>query len=168
MALQASQVNTTYPFILGGAKAQVKESQTILQDASRVAGNVLAQYTVMGQVASSKKWVPFTSVTATTGVAFRLGVCMTDDGVSAASIIAGDVTGVPILYGGPVEVDASQLVFDAFYNGGESALTLDTVFTGNAVGSGTATPYIICRAEDLLNLWGIIPKTVFVASKAEN
>lgn len=167
MALQASQVNKTYPFILGGT-AVVKENETVKQDGSRVAADPLYQFTVMAQIANGKKWLPWTSVTATDGTAIPKGVLMNDGGLTAAAIIAGDVTGAAILIGSEAEVDAGQLVFDIGYNGGVVALTLDTIFSGNAAGSGSATPYIVLRGEDLLNMFGIYPKTIFVASKAEN
>jgi hypothetical protein len=165
MALQASQVNRTYPFILGGT-ALVKENETLLQDASRTV--ILDQYTVMAQVAASRKWVPWTTVTATDGSAVPAGILMNDGGISAAALAADDVTGAVILVGTNVEVDAGQLVFDKGSTGQGTALALTTVFTGNAAGTGSATPYILLVAERLLNMIGIYPKTAFVAAKAEN
>lgn len=159
MALQASQVNKTYPFILGGT-ALVKENETLLQDAARTV--VLDQYTVMAQIAASKKWVPWLNANlgATDGKQTPKGILMNDGGISAASLAAGDVTGAVILVGTGAEVDAGQLVFDKGSTGGGTANTLDSVPT---VPTNQAL-----RGEDLLNAFGIYPKTAFVASRAEN
>src|SRR5574340_251695 len=132
MAQQASQNNATYPFITGGT-ALVAENETILTDAARTV--ILYQYTVMAQIAATGKWVPWTSVTATDGSAIPQGILMNDGGVTAAALAAADVTGAQILIGTCVEVDAGQLVFDLGSTGGGSALTLATVFTGNAAGT---------------------------------
>jgi len=164
MAMQASQNNKTYPFIQGGT-ALVYENETILRDASRVAGHDIAQYTVMAQVAASEKWVPWSSVTNTDGSAIPAGILMNDGGVSGASVIAGDVTGVQILIGTAVEIDGGQLVFDAYVAGGSSALALTTAFSGNAAGSGTATPYVVLTCKALLKMLGIYTKTAYAASK---
>lgn len=162
MAQQSSQTNATYPFILGGT-ALVAENETLLTDAARTV--ILYQYTVMAQVAASGKWVPWTSATATDGSAIPQGILMNDGGVTAAALAAADVTGAQILIGSCVEIDGGQLVFDLGSTGGGAALTLATVFTGNAVGSGTATPYILLTGRKLLAMAGIFAKTAYVASK---
>lgn len=62
MAVQGSLNNTNVAFRRAG-EGRMKDNETIEQDAGRSAA--LAQYTVMGQKASSRKWVPLTDVSPT-------------------------------------------------------------------------------------------------------
>jgi len=111
MAVQSSQTNNSFPFILGGV-GFIKDSQTILTDGSRTVP--LKQYTVMSQIASTGKWAPWLNANLgnNTGLQYPFGIYMGDD-IAAATLAAGDVTQVNILYAGHgCEVDVSQLVFD--------------------------------------------------------
>ena len=165
-AIQSSQVDSVQPFKIGGFPF-VKDAEILLTDAARTVP--LAQYTVMAQIAATRKWVPWTTVTATDGSAIPLGILLTDGGFTAAQLAAGDVTGAMIAVGGMgYQVDSSQLVFDAGSTGGGTPLTLNTVFTANAVGSGTATPYLLIIGERQLNQLGIFPTSTVALTGAEN
>lgn len=98
-------------------KARYANGQTILTDGSRTA--ILKNFTVMGQVQSSRKWVPLTDVTATDGSAVNLGLYVGPD-ITAAALVAGDVTGVDILIGSDVTVDSANITL-------ENSLTLNTI-----------------------------------------
>jgi len=162
-ALQNSIVNKDFPLILS-EDAKVLPFETLLTDASRTV--VMYSGTLLGQVAASKKWVPWTTVTATDGSSIPLGIYVGPD-VTAAALAAGDVTNAPILVGDAV-IDTNLIVFDKGSTGAGTALTLDTVFTDNAAGSGTATPYFVVRAEVILNLKGIFVTGTQAADLPEN
>jgi len=157
MAVQASQNNTSVPFIRSGT-SYAKENETLLQDAGR--STVLASGTVMAKVAASQKWVPLTSITAVDGSAIAQGIFIGAD-VTAAALVAGDVTGQPILVGGGCTVDENQITV-------ENSLTLETVFTANAVGTGVATPYYLVTVRDLLAQRGIFAKDTVDIDEYEN
>ena len=70
-------------------------------------------------VTANGKWVPF-DPTAVNGAEFPRGVLMVDN-VTAAALVAGDVTDQTILIGGACTVDSDQLIFD------DGTSTLDTV-----------------------------------------
>lgn len=73
-------------------------------------------------VAASGKWVPFKPDAVNGGQTPR-GVLLVDS-VTAAALVAGDVTGQSILTGGACTVDSQQIVFD------DGVSTLDTVLAG--------------------------------------
>ena len=73
-------------------------------------------------VSASGKWVPF-DPDAVNGAQVPRGILLVDS-VTAAALVAGDVTGQAILVGGDCTVDGSQVVFD------DGASTVDTVLAG--------------------------------------
>ena len=137
--------SNSFPIILHGM-GFIKDNETLLTDGSRTVP--LAQYTIMSQIASTGKWVPWTSgnLTDTTGKALPLGILMSNGGVSAAALVAGDVTGAQILHGGDgCALDYSQLVFD---KGSTGVLTANTFTTPISVGqmfNMTAEAFIALR-----------------------
>jgi hypothetical protein len=150
MSVQASNDNITVPFIRSGV-SYTKNDATLLTDGGR--STDLAKYTLLAQVAASKKWVPFTDETATDGTAVAKGVYL-GDAVAAADIAAGDVTGFgPILVGGACTIDNDQLVI-------ENSKTLDTV-----VGAASVEAH---RVEDDLNEIGIFVEATVDIDGYEN
>lgn len=84
----AAQVSTNYanlPIVRGGAP-YILDSETLLQDAARA--TALAQFTVMAQVASTRKWVPLTSVDPT--LTFAYMTCGAVGGSQAAFAAVSD------------------------------------------------------------------------------
>lgn len=73
-------------------------------------------------VTASGKWVPFNPA-AVNGGQIPRGILLVDS-VTAAALVAGDVTGQAILTGGCCTVDSQQIVFD------DGVSTLDTVLAG--------------------------------------
>lgn len=116
MAVQASENQTNYPFILNGP-SKVKEAEIVVQDAGRVTGDLL-RHTVMSFDPTTGLWHPFTDETAADGTQFPRGISMA--AIEEAAIIAGNVPNIPILVGGWCVVDLNQLVI-------ENSLTLATV-----------------------------------------
>ena len=159
MGVQVSQTNNSFPFILGGV-GFIKDSQTILTDGSRTVP--LYQFTLMAQIASTGKWVPWLNANlgGTTGTQYPMGI-LTSDTITAATYAAGDVTGVNILYAGHgCEIDASQLVFDAGSTG---------VGTPNTLASIPTVPTnLAMQAEQILSMKGIIPVTTVAGDNYEN
>lgn len=143
MAMQGRSDLVNLPFILSG-EGKVKDSQTLLTDGSRT--TALAPFTVMAQVAASKKWVPLTAVGALDGSNTARGILL-GDGVTAAALVAGDVTGQVILVGGPITVDTQQLVL-------ENSLTIDSVCSDDPAGADNG-PVNVRRIEDDLARIGI-------------
>lgn len=143
MSVQNRTDFTNYPFILSGITL-ARENEIILTDAGRVAP--LLKHTVMAQVAASKKWVPLTDVAALDGSNTARGIYLGED-ITAAALVAGDVTICPMLVGFGVTVDRQQLVF-------ENALTLDSVCSDDAVGADNG-PVNVRRIEDDLARAGI-------------
>jgi len=117
MGVQTSANITNYPFVTSG-ESFVSEAEVVAQDAGRA--TVLAKYTLMAQIPATRKWVPFTDETLTNGQEFPLGIITAE--LSAAEIVAGDVSDVPILTGGTFTFDENQLVI-------ENSKTLDTVIS---------------------------------------
>jgi hypothetical protein len=159
MGVQASQNNNSFPLILGGV-GFIKDSQTLLTDAARTVP--LYRYTLMSQVASSGKWVPWLAANlgGTTGTQYPMGIYMGDD-VTAAALAAGDVTGQNILYAGHgCELDASQLVFDLGSTGGGTAATLASI--------PTVPANLAIQAEQILTMKGLIAVTTVAADNYEN
>lgn len=150
MALQGRTDFNNYPLVLGGNPVY-KDSETILTDAARAA--VLKRGTVMAQVAASRKWVPLTDLTKTDGTAIARGVFMGDD-IAAATLVAGDVTGQPIIvYGGGAIIDAQQLVL-------ENSLTLNSVRAATTVNASRIE-------DDLINI-GIMTVGTYDVDLLEN
>ncbi len=166
---QFSQTNEAYPFITAG-HGLILDNETIAQDALRVA--FLAEYAVMAQIvtgANAGKWVPWTNLTAADGSAFPAGILMVDDGISAAQIAAGDVSGAYLLIGGAgVRIDTSQLVFDTGVGGGNLALSLTSILTSNSPGSLAATPYLTCTCAKWLRTIKIFCQTTVLEDFVEN
>lgn len=149
MGVQVSTTNQNFPFILSG-ESKIKDNETILTNGARA--TVLKQFTVMAQVAASKKWVPLTDVTATDGTCTARGILLSGD-IAAASLVAGDVTGQMILVAGPCTVDTQQLVLENNY-------TVDTV-----VATGTVNAR---RIEDDLARVGILAEYTIDITGLEN
>ena len=106
MAVQASSDNTTEPLILSG-EAVAKEG-TITQDLARA--TVLLSNTVMAFNATTQEWVPFTSLVTVNGESVPRGIYLGDN-ITAAALVAGDITNAPILVGKAV-VSNEVIVFD--------------------------------------------------------
>lgn len=158
MAMQSSVTQTNFPFTLSGVSL-VKDNETLLTDGARA--TPLAPFTVMAQVAASKKWVPLTDVAAQDGTNTARGIFMGPDAITAAALVAGDVTGQIILVGGAaLTVDTQQLVF-------ENSLTLDSVCSDDSVGADNA-PVNFRRIEDDLARIGIFAESTINISKLEN
>lgn len=147
MAVQSRSDMNNYPFILSGAGLH-KDNETLLTDGARA--TALAPFTVMAQIASSRKWVPLTDVDALDGSNTARGILL-GDGVTAAALVAGDVTGQSILVGGPVTVDTQQLVF-------ENSLTLNSVCFETSAGADNG-PVNTRRVEDDLARIGIFAES---------
>ena len=159
-AVQTSQVGSSIPFYVGGGTPLVKDQETILTDGSRTVP--LAQYTIMAQIASTKKWVPWINANLgdTTGMQYPLGILVADGGYTAAQYAAGDITGAPILIGGGVKLDFNQLVFDKGSTGVATAATLASVPT---VPTGLAM-----QAETLLQIHDIYVQVTINEDLPEN
>lgn len=150
MAVQSRLDIDVTPFLLSG-EFLFKDSETIEQDAGR--SEALVKYTLMAQIAATKKWVPLTDVGATDGSGIPKGIYVGDD-ITAAALVAGDVVDVPIVTGGSVATfDDSKLVI-------ENSLTFDTV-----IASGTIAER---RVEDDLNRIGLFPESTINISYYEN
>lgn len=150
MAMQGRLDQTNFQFIREG-DSRVKDNETLLQDAGRAAD--LKQFTVMGKVAASGKWVPLTDLAAVDGTAIARGIYLGDD-VATADLVAGDVEGALILVGGNCTVDSSLLVF-------ENALTLASVRDTADLGDA-------CVVEDDLARFGIFTESVIDIDELEN
>jgi hypothetical protein len=137
----------------------VRDNETLLTDGARA--TVLKRGTVMAQVAASKKWVPLTDIAAvTTGAAVARGILLSED-VTAAALVAGDVTGQVILVGGAaVTLDAQQVVL-------ENSLTLNTVVSDDPAGADNDVVNVR-RIEDDLARIGLFVENTIDISKLEN
>jgi hypothetical protein len=159
-AIQSSAVQSVLPFTLDGHPI-IKDNETILTDGSRTVP--LAQYTIMAQIASTKKWVPWLNANLgdTTGMQTPRGILMTDGGYTSAVYAAGDITGVAIAVAGEQwSIDGSQLVFDKGSTGVGTPNTLDSIPT---VPTNQAT-----RAEAMLWSRGIYPTSTVQIDLTEN
>jgi hypothetical protein len=115
MAVETRLDITNYPFVLSG-NALTREAEVIAQDAGRL--TAMAKYTLMSQIPATRKWVPFTDETAVDGTEKPQGILMAS--LTAAQIVAGDVSDIPIYTGGDFTFDEDQLVI-------ENSKTLNTV-----------------------------------------
>lgn len=159
MPVQVSGVNQDFPLILQG-EAMVLDNETILTNGSRAVP--LKTGTIMSQIASTKKWTPWLNANLgdNTGLQYALGIYIGDD-IPAATIVAGDVTAVPILVGGAgVQLDFSLVVFDGGNDGLQTKPTRDSIAT---VPTGLAL-----RAEAILNMKGIFLTTTIALDNTEN
>jgi hypothetical protein len=157
--VQVSGVNKDFPLILTG-EALIIDTQTILQ----IAGRTVPLYngTVMSQIASTEKWVPWlqANLAGTTGIQYPWGILVSGD-VTAAALAAGDVTGVAILVGGAgVQVDLSLMVFDQGDSGGGTLPTLAMI--------PTVPTNLALTARSILNMKGIFPTTTLAFDNTEN
>lgn len=150
MSVQASSDISSVPFIRFANPAAIENEAVLEQDAGRA--TVLASLTLMGKVAASQKWVPFTDETATDGSAIPQGVYLGPD-VAAADLVAGDISDNQILVGAAF-FDTNQLVI-------ENSKTLDTVIeaTGGAdnINIKTVRDYLADKglfAEDTTDISG--------------
>jgi hypothetical protein len=150
MGVQARQDNSRIPFIRSGTSL-IRDAEVILQDAVRA--TPLLKYTVMAQIAATKKWVPLTAVAGVDGSAIAKGVYMGDD-ITAATLVAGDVVDVAILIGSDCTVDENQIVFD------DGTLSKDSVVEAATVG--------VHRTEDDLNKVGIFLEATIDVERFEN
>lgn len=150
MAVQSRLDNTTEKLILSG-NTLVREAETLFQDAGRAVP--LVKYTLMAQIAVTKKWVPFQNESSIDGSAIVKGLFMGDD-IAAADLVAGDVVDQPIIIGGAgATIDVDLIVI-------ENSKTLDTV-----VGAGSIETH---RVEDDLNEIGIFVEDTTAISDFEN
>ena len=157
--VQASQANQAFPFILLG-EGIIADAEVILTDGSRTVN--LAQYTVMSQIASTMKWVPWlnANLSGTTGTQYPMGIYL-GDAIPFATYAAADVPLCPILNGGAgCLVDANLMVFDKGSTGVGTAGALS-----NIIGVPTNIAII---AERWLNMLGIFPTGTLYGDLTEN
>jgi hypothetical protein len=107
MAFQARVDNQNEPFILDGYSF-VREAD-IAQDEQRTTD--LLKYTIMAKNATTRQWVPFNSLVATTGESVPRGIYVGED-IAAADLAAGDIEDVPIMTGGCCTINDELTVFD--------------------------------------------------------
>lgn len=123
MAVQVSQDFQVKPFILSG-RPLILDTETIAQDGARAAA--LAPYTLMAKISASGLWTPWGDSSGTDGTALPQGIYM-GDSITAAALVAGNVTNCPIIVGGAgVTFDGDQLVIEELVSPPED---LDTVIT---------------------------------------
>ncbi|HJX81456.1 MAG TPA: hypothetical protein VJ248_05455 [Candidatus Udaeobacter sp.] len=159
-ASQSRADSNSFPFIVGG-EGFIKDNEILLTDGSRTV--VLAQYTLMSQVASSGKWVPWLNANlgGTTGTQYPMGFLMNPGGVSAAALVAGDVTGAQILYAGKgCQLDLSQIVFDKGSTGAGTPNTLAAV--------PTVPTNLALQAEQILAMKGFVFVSTVAIDNLEN
>lgn len=133
---------TNFPLTLQG-EPRIKDNETILTDGARA--TVLKRGTVMAQVAASRKWVPLTDVAAVDGSNVARGIYIGDD-IAAATIVAGDVTGCPIIvYGVACAIDSSLLVL-------ENSLTINTVVSDDPAGADNGVVNVRRIEDDLMRI----------------
>lgn len=130
MVVQARVNLTTADFIRSG-RVRVRNGQTLLTDAGR--SGDLAPFTLMAYNPTSKKWVPFTDETATTGEQYPTGISIFT--VTEAAIKAGDVTDFYVYSGGDFSFDQNMLVI-------ENSKTLDTIINVPANSNTSVKEYL--------------------------
>jgi len=143
MSVQSRLNNAVIAFILAGLGLN-KTDQILLTDAGRTTPLVFG--TLLAKVAATQKWVPFISETATDGTASPQGIYIGAD-ITAADIVAGDITDLSVLTGDAV-VDVNQLVI-------ENSKTLDTIIGVTSVNARTVRDQLAFRgifAEDTVNI----------------
>lgn len=158
MAVQGRTDFTNYSVILSGGVV-TKSNETILTNAGRT--TPLVRGTVMAQIAASRKWVPLTDVAALDGSNTARGIYLGEDDITAAALVAGDVTGVVIaVLGTPASLDSSLLVL-------ENSLTINSVCSDDPAGADNGVVNTR-RIEDDLARIGFIVNTTSAISKIEN
>ena len=155
MSVQNRTDFTNYVFVRSGSTF-TRENETILQDAARA--TPLLKFTVMAQIAATKKWVPLTDVAALDGTNTARGIYVGED-ITAAALVAGDVTVCPILVGFGCTVDRQLIVL-------ENALTLDSVCSDDSAGADNG-PVNVRRVEDDLVRVGIFAEYTFDIDRHE-
>lgn len=147
MALQSNSTIDTTPFFLNGGAGLIRDNETMV---TTVAGPDIAPYTVLAQDPSTLKWTPIINAAATDGTAWPRGIYMGET-ILAATIQAGDVTGIPVLVGAQValELDEAKVVFEA------GTLDLDT-----ELGPADAAGALKMSMRAALNLLNIYPRPV--------
>lgn len=136
MTVQSQIDLDTTPFILYTFPSSRKDDAVLLTDGSR--STPLAPYTLMAQISASEKWVPWTDIAAVDGSAIPSGIFLPSDiqgAITAAELVAGDVTDVPILKFG-AKFDEDKLVM-------ENSLTLETVLAAATVNNKTAREVLL-------------------------
>jgi hypothetical protein len=159
-ASQSRADSNSFPFCVEGV-IFVKDNETVLQDGSRTVA--MPYGTIMSQVASSGKWVPWlnANLAGTTGTQYPLGFLATPGGLTAAQIAAGDVTGVQIYYAGSgAQIDVNQIVFDKGSTGAGTPNTLAAV--------PTVPTSLAKQAEALLNERGFVFVSTVAIDNLEN
>jgi hypothetical protein len=106
MAVQARLDNATNHIITGGES--LVRTGTIAQNAQRT--TPLLMNTVMALNATTRLWVPFTSLVATNGESVPRGIYLGSD-IPAADLVAGNITDADILVGDSI-IDDEMLVWD--------------------------------------------------------
>ena len=158
MAVQGRSDLTSVPFFLSG-NTIVRDNETILTNGAR--STPLKQYTLMAQVASSRKWVPLTSLTALDGSNTARGIYVGDD-IPAATIVAGDVANCPIVVAGSAATfDSSQLVI-------ENSLALTSVASETATGTDANGPVHTRLVQDDLAHIGLFAESTVDIDYFEN
>jgi len=122
MAVQVSGTITNKPFIISGRG--VVKNQTIVTDAQRA--TILKKYTVMAQIADSKKWTPFVALNLVTGASLPKGIYMGED-IAVATLAAADVEDVPILIGQGCTVNGDLIEWDADTQSADSVCDPSTI-----------------------------------------
>jgi len=148
MAVQGSATNQNFTFVLSGET--LTRTKTLSQDAGRTTPLVFG--TLMAKIAATDKWEPFTDETATDGTAIARGIFCGDD-VTAAALVAGDVTDQPIYVGGCFTFDNQQLVI-------ENSKLLTTVVDAGAVTAHTV--------QDDLESFGMFTELTVDIDELEN
>lgn len=118
MGVQNTANINTVPFIRGLTSSLFEDSAVVLQNGSRT--TLLKAGTVMAKNPTTSKWVPYTNIAATDGTEYPRGIILTD--ILAASLVAGDVSDIPILIKG--DVDTSQVTL-------ENSVTLTSIIASN-------------------------------------
>lgn len=142
MAVQGRVDLTSVPFFLSG-RTVVRDAEVILTNGART--TPLKQYTLMGQVAASRKWVPLTDVAALDGSNTARGIYVGDD-IPAAALVAGDVANCPVVVGGDLATfDSSLLVI-------ENSVTLNSVVSDDPAGADNGVVNTRIVADDLARI----------------
>jgi len=144
----------TRPFILEELPSCKRiDKAIILQDAGRTTD--LLSRTLMGKIAATGKWVPFTDETATDGTALPAGIYDPEGelgDILAADLVAGDVVDVPIIIFGAL-FDDEKLVI-------ENSKTLDTVIGATTIQAQTVADALIKNS--------LVPQSTISGSRFEN
>jgi hypothetical protein len=142
MAFQGRTDQKNFLTFLQG-EARHKDNETFKQDAGRT--TPLKYGTVVAQIAATGKWVPLTDVAALDGSNTARGIYIGED-IAAAALVAGDVTGRPIIvYGIGLVLDSTQLIL-------ENSLTLASVCSDDPVGADNGAVNVRRIEDDLIRI----------------